>query len=612
MSGIEIIKSALNNMPSLPGVYRMIGAGGTVLYVGKARDLKKRVTSYTKPIGMINRILRMVNQVERVDYTTTRSEAEALLLEANLIKSLNPRYNILLKDDKSFPYIKIDGSHPYPRIYKYRGVKEKESDYFGPFASTGAVNQALVTLQKAFLLRPCKDAVFKGRTRPCLQYQINRCSAPCVDKISKEDYKKLTMLAKDFLSGKSREIQESLAAEMESLSAEMKYEDAARMRDRIKALTQIQQEQRISLPGLVNADIFALHRNGAVSAVEVFMFRSGQNFGNRSYFPSHDIEASDEEIITTVIGRFYQINPPPVEIICNVEISEKDLLEEAISSLSKNHVRTVIINPKRGEKLKAVEIALTTAKESLFRRLSESARDGKILEEIADIFGLIATPEIIEVYDNSHIMGTNQVGAMIAAGADGFIKDRYRKFNIKDTPKAGDDYGMMREVITRRFLRLKQEEEENGQVIWPDLVLVDGGLGQLNATLQALEALQIDHLKVAAIAKGPDRNAGKEEFFLPGKPPFRLPENSPTLYYLQRLRDESHRFAIGTHRKKRDSGLTRSELDHIPGVGSGRKKSLLQHFGSVKAIERASLEEIKNVEGLNSKTAEVIFNYFRG
>lgn len=609
ISGAQIIKERLKDMPTSPGVYRMLDANGNVLYVGKAKNLKNRVGNYVSPSGLSTRIMLMVSHTRSMEIVTTKTEAEALLLESNLIKKLKPRYNILLRDDKSFPYILLPADHDYPQLTKHRGARTAKGQYFGPFASAGAVNETLATLEKAFLLRSCSDTIFKNRTRPCLQYQIKRCSAPCVGYISKEEYAELLAQAKRFLSGKSREIQEGLAREMEEASVQMDYEGAAELRDRIAALTRVQHEQGVIQGTLEDADLIALVRSGSHSCVQVFFFRGGQNFGNKSYFPSHEQEATDSDIITAFIGQFYTTQPPPRQIIVSHTMDDKTLLEEALTMRADAKVE--LIHPERGEKKSAIEQALVNARHSLVRHLSEHATHAQMLEKTGELFGMASTPNRVEAYDNSHIAGAHMVGAMICAGPEGFEKKHYRRFNIRRSDTApGDDYAMLREVLTRRFTRLQKEDPDRA-TDWPDLVLIDGGAGQLSAALQVFADLGVSDLACVAIAKGLDRNAGREWFHMLGREPFQLPVNDPVLHYLQRVRDEVHRFAIGSHRIKRSKAIRESALDQIPGIGVMRKRALLQHFGSSRGVESATLAELSKVEGVDTKTAEKIYNFFR-
>jgi len=608
-SGAEIIREYLKGVPSDAGVYRMLDDQGNALYVGKAKNLRNRVSSYITPTGLSTRIMRMVAQTRGMEIVITKTEAEALLLESNLIKKLKPRYNILLRDDKSFPYIVLPSGHDFPQITKHRGARDIKGDYFGPFASAGAVNETLAVLEKAFLLRSCSDQIFKNRTRPCLQYQIKRCSAPCVDYISKESYAELIDEARRFLSGKSREVQERMAEEMDEASVAMEYEKAAALRDRIAALTRVQHEQGVIQGTLQDADLIALARESACSCVQVFFFRGGQNFGNKSYFPAHDAESTDSEIITSFIGQFYASQLPPRLVVVSHVMEDVPLLEEALALRAEHRVE--IQTPERGEKKSAIDQAVHNARQALVRHLSEHATNTAMLEKVGELFGMSGTPERIEVYDNSHIAGSHMVGAMICAGREGFEKKHYRRFNIRSSELTpGDDYAMLREVLTRRFTRLQKEDPERAGD-WPNLVLIDGGAGQLSVATQVFADLGVTDVCYAAISKGPDRNAGREWLHLPGRAPFQLEINDATLHYLQRLRDEAHRFAIGSHRIKRSNAIRESALDQIPGIGAARKRALLQHFGSSKGVESATLAELAKVEGVSKKVAEKIYNFFR-
>jgi excinuclease ABC subunit C len=550
-----------------------------------------------------------------MEIITTRSEAEALLLEANLIKKFSPRYNILLKDDKSFPYILFSGDHEFSRISKHRGPKTRKGKYFGPFVSARAVDETLTLLQKAFLLRPCADTIFKNRTRPCLQYQIKRCSAPCVNKISKENYTQLVEQAQAFLSGKSRQIQDELVSEMQQLSLQMHYEKASVIRDRIRALTQMQQQQGVVTAAIGDADIIACERKGADCCVQIFSFRGGRNYGNRTWFPAHTLNHSDSNIISNFIGQYYQTQPVPPLILTSHLLEEAELLEEALRLNTDYKVE--IAYPLRGEKRELVEQVQRNAKEALVRYISVNATQREVMEGVQKLFGLDDVPQRIEVYDNSHIMGSHAVGGMIVAGAEGFMKNEYRKFDIKRTETTpGDDYAMMREVLTRRFRRLQESQDDDKPsdeaAKKPDLVLIDGGLGQLNAATQVFEDLGVQGIVYVGIAKGPDRNAGREQFFMPGKEPFQLPPDDPVLHYLQRLRDEAHRFAIGAHRNKRSKSMRTSELDAIAFIGPGRKKALLHHFGSAGAVAAASIDDIQKVPGISKSMAQIIYQHFHG
>ncbi|NBO18187.1 MAG: excinuclease ABC subunit UvrC [Proteobacteria bacterium] len=613
--GREVLRKFCANMPSTPGVYRMLGADGTVLYVGKAKNLKNRVTSYLNVGGLTSRIQSMISQTTSMEIISTRSEAEALLLEANLIKKFSPRYNILLKDDKSFPYIMFSGDHEFPRLSKHRGAKTKKGKYFGPFVSAGAVNESITILQKAFLLRTCSDSFFKNRTRPCMLYQIKRCSAPCVNKISQEDYARLSAQAEGFLSGKSRQIQDALVAEMQELSLKMQYEKARVLRDRIRALTQVQQQSSLGNPALGDADVIAMARDGAHCCIQLFSFRGGRNYGNRAWFPQHTQAHTDSEIVSTFIGQLYQVQPAPPMILTSVLLEDANVLEEALRM--NNERRVDVVHPLRGEKREVVEQAQRNAREALARHLSMNATQRSVLEGIQQLFGLDEMPRRIEVYDNSHIMGTHAVGGMIVAGPEGFMKNEYRKFNIKNTATTpGDDYGMMREVLMRRFVKLSENGEGDVSAAdeekTPDLVLIDGGVGQLAVATALFAELGITDICYAAIAKGPDRNAGREVIHIPGREPFQLEHSDPVLHALQRMRDEAHRFAIGTHRNKRSKAISMSELDTIPSIGPSRKKALLHHFGSAREVAAASAEDIGKVPGISRTMAKIIYSHFHG
>jgi len=630
--GISVIRDALRTMPPGPGVYRMLDRRGDALYVGKARSLKSRVAHYTNAGNLSIRLSRMVAETHALDVTVTHTEVEALLLENNLIKRLMPRYNVLLRDDKSFPYIHLTGDHEFPRIIKHRGARGAPGDYFGPFASAGAVARTIVALQRAFLLRSCSDSVFASRTRPCLLYQIKRCSAPCVGRIETAGYERLLNEARSFLTGKSKEVQEQLAARMQELSDRLDFESAAFIRDRIRALTHVQGRQDISLDGIADADVIAAHQAGGHTCVQVFFFRAGQNWGNRAYFPSHDRQMPLEQVLSAFLGQFYENKLPPKLILLSHVPSDAALLEEALSTHAGSKVELAV--PQRGDKRKLIEHALLNAREALGRRLSESATQQKLLEGVAQALGLEAAPQRIEVYDNSHIQGSHAVGAMIVAGADGFMKNGYRKFTIRGGRRApdgalaaaiaasaepetdaaalvpGDDYAMMREVLSRRFARAIKEDPTREKGTWPDLILLDGGAGQLSSAQQVLADLGITDIPLAAIAKGPDRDAGRERFFRPGREPFSLDAKDPVLYYLQRLRDEAHRFAIGTHRAKRMKAIGSSPLDEILGIGARRKKALLHHFGSARGVARAGLADLERVEGISKAVARRIYDHF--
>ncbi len=639
-AGAEAIRAALRTMPLAPGVYRMLDAKGDVLYVGKARSLKRRVVSYAHVEQLSTRLRRMVAETIRVEVVTTHTEVEALLLESNLIKKLRPRYNVLLRDDKSFPDILLTGDHPFPQIAKHRGSRSRPGKYFGPFASAGSVNRTIIALQRAFLIRNCADTVFSQRTRPCLQHQIKRCTAPCVGRVSAEDYGLQVADAEAFLSGRSRAVQGALVERMQAASDALDFESAALYRDRIRALTQIQAHQDINVAGIDEADVIAAHQAGGHTCIQVFFFRSGQNPGNYPYFPSHDRQMTVEEVLSAFVGQFYDNKTPPRLILVSHALAEHALLAEALSIRAERKVE--LLAPQRGDRRKLVEHALTNAREAHGRRLAESASQRQLLEGVARVFALPATPERIEIYDNSHIQGTNAIGAMVVAGPEGFVKGAYRKFNIRDPAAAGDDFAMMREVFTRRFARglverglverglveRAQEErvqEESPQAelgtagepdrnrsTWPDLVLIDGGAGQLSAAQSVMADLGVSDVPLVAIAKGPDRDAGRERFFTADRPPISLEPRDPVLYFLQRLRDEAHRFAIGTHRAKRTKVMGQSPLDEVPGIGPRRKRALLHHFGSARAVARAGLADLESVPGINKTVARVVYDHFHG
>ncbi|MEM8792774.1 MAG: excinuclease ABC subunit UvrC [Pseudomonadota bacterium] len=610
ISGPDVIRSYLSRLPDRPGVYRMLSEDGDVLYVGKARSLKKRVASYAKAHGHTTRILRMVMATRSMEFVTTETETEALLLESNLIKQLKPRYNVLLRDDKSFPHILIEKG-TFPLLRKHRGARREKGRYFGPFASAGAVNRTLNQMQKAFLLRTCSDSVFESRTRPCLLYQIKRCSAPCTGEISDADYGELVEDACRFLEGRSTKVQGELATKMAEASEAMEFERAAIYRDRLRAMAHVQGHQGINPKVTAEADVVALHRDGGQACVQVFFFRSHQNWGNRAYFPRIAAEDTDGTILEAFLGQFYAERVPARMVLLSHPIEQDALLAEALSIVANR--RVVVAVPQRGEKRELVDHAAQNAREALGRKMAESASQARLLAGVQEAFGLPETPRRIEVYDNSHIQGTNAVGAMIVSGPEGFEKNQYRKFNIKDeslTP--GDDFGMMTEVLTRRFSRLVKEDPDRSTAAWPDLVLIDGGAGQISAANDVLAELGIEDVALFGVAKGVDRDAGKEEFHAPGRRPFALPFRSPTLYFVQRLRDEAHRFAIGTHRAKRAKAVSANPLDEIPGIGPGRKRALLSHFGSAKAVSRAGLQDLKAVDGISANMAETIYAFFHG
>jgi excinuclease ABC subunit C len=618
--GAAVIEAYLKTLPSTPGVYRMLNSKGDVLYVGKAKSLKKRVVAYTHPDRQSVRIRRMISETVSMEFVTTHTEAEALLLESNLIKRFAPKYNILLRDDKSFPHILVTNGHDYPQILKHRGAQNRKGDYFGPFASVWAVNETLAVLQRAFLLRTCTDSVFANRSRPCLLFQIKRCSAPCVDKISAPEYATLVGEAQEFLSGGSQQIQKRLAVQMQASSDAMEYEIAAQYRDRIRALTRIQARQDINLSGLGEADVIAAYQTGGVTCVQVFFFRTGANFGNRAYFPSQARDADLANVMEAFIGQFYARTLPAKTLLLSHDLENQDLLAEALAVRSGSKVE--VLTPKRGNKRKLVEHALSNAREAHGRRMSESASQRRLLDGLAKLLKLDGAPERIEVYDNSHVSGTRAVGGMIVAGAEGFMKSAYRRFTIKgaaprgdkagpDGYAAGDDYAMMREVLNRRFARALKEDPDRTGEQWPDLVLVDGGKGQLGIALEVFEELGIDDVAVAGVAKGEDRNAGREKIFLSdGSPAIELDARNPVLYFIQRLRDEAHRFAIGTHRNKRSKAISKSILDEIPGVGAGRKKALLHHFGGPDAVSQAGRTDLEAVTGISKSLATKIYDWF--
>jgi len=681
LKGIEAIRDTWKRLPMKPGVYRMIGADGEVLYVGKAKSLKNRVGQYAQGRGHTNAIYRMIHQTVSMEIIVTATETEALLLETNMIKRLRPRYNVLMRDDKSFPYIAIRTDHETPVLQKHRGAKSFKGKFYGPFASAGAVNRTLNTLQKAFLLRSCSDSTFSARTRPCMLYQIKRCSAPCTGLVNDVEYAALVKDSMDFLEGRSVELQDRLAVEMRESAEKLEFEHAARLRNRIRALASVRASQGINPHTFDEADVFALHVEGGQSCIQVFFFRAGQNWGNRAYFPRHGGEETPEDILGAFIAQFYDDREPPKLILSNIEPTDRELLEEALCVRAECKVE--IRRPERGEKREIVDAVLLNAREALGRRMAETGSVAKLLDGVAEVFGLSQRPERIEVYDNSHIQGTNALGAMIVAGPEGFTKNQYRKFNMKSDEFDGDDFAMMKAMIRRRFARMLQEREEDtaafppplaGEVspeategaqqaqtsedgartapsvsfadsspvnggasiggrvsdggvdfskerdeperdskfgAWPDLVLIDGGDGQLNAALEALDELGLkNRITIAGIAKGVDRDAGRERFFIPGKPAFRLDEKSPVLYYLQRLRDEAHRFAIGAHRGKRSAGLTKNPLDEIGGIGPARKRALLDRFGSARGVSRAALAELEAVEGVNKELAKRIYDFF--
>jgi excinuclease ABC subunit C len=608
--GHEVIQAYLKTIDGSPGVYRMLDHESRVLYVGKARNLRARVSSYARPTGHSGRIARMISMTTSMMFLTTRTETEALLLEQNLIKQLKPKFNVLLRDDKSFPNILVTAKHDFPQLKKHRGAKKEKGNYYGPFASAGAVNRTLNQLQRVFLLRDCTDSTFDSRTRPCLQFQIKRCSAPCVGKISPDNYRQTVKDAEDFLNGKTTAIQSRLASEMSAASEELEFERAAALRDRIKALTQVQTAQGINPKGVSEADIIALHLDGGQACVQVFFIRANQNWGNHDYYPRVGADMDAAEVLEAFVGQFYDTREPPKQVILSNEIENVDLMADALSFKLGRKVEVLV--PKRGEKADLVDGALRNARESLARKLAETASQARLLKGLAEAFDLPAPPERIEVYDNSHISGTNAVGGMIVAGPEGFMKNQYRKFNIKGediTP--GDDFGMMKEVLTRRFKRLLKEDPDRERGMWPDLLLIDGGAGQVSAVREIMQKYGVGDIAMVGVAKGEDRDAGKEEFYRTGKRPFALHHNDPVLYFVQRMRDEVHRFAIGTHRAKRSKAIGASPLDGIPGVGAARKRALLAHFGSAKAVARANLADLEAVPGVSKGMAQKLYNYFQ-
>jgi excinuclease ABC subunit C len=632
-AGRAVILNHAKLAPPAPGVYRMIDAKGDVLYVGKAKNIRKRIIAYARPTGYDPRIERMIAATAALEFVSTATETEALLLEANLIKRLRPRFNVLLRDDKSFPYILITGDHWAPQILKHRGARTRDGNYFGPFASVWAVNRTITALQRAFLLRSCSDAFFESRTRPCLLYQIKRCSGPCTREIDFAEYGKLVREANAFLSGKSQAVKDELAAEMEKASAALEFERAAIYRDRLAALSAVQSHQGINPRGVEEADVFAVHQAGGFSCVEVFFFRTGQNWGNRAYFPKADRSLSAAEVLSAFLAQFYDDKPSPRYILVSHEIEERALLAEALSTKSGHKVEVSV--PQRGERKELVDHALANAREALARKLAESSSQRKLLALVAEVFALPRPPRRIEVYDNSHIQGSNAVGAMIVAGSEGFQKNQYRKFNIRAADLVpGDDFGMMREVLNRRFKRLMNEAPrpmpgasdpaaQAGEPIdivggpdgdaespWPDLVIIDGGRGQLSAAQETLTGLGIIDVPLVAVAKGADRDAGMETFFLPGRDPFKLKPRDPVLYFIERLRDEAHRFAVGSHRIRRRRDIREAGLQEIPGIGPTRKRALLHHFGTLKAIERAAPADLAKVPGISAETARKIYDFF--
>ncbi|BCG89230.1 UvrABC system protein C [Mesorhizobium sp. 113-3-9] len=631
MVGAEVIQTLVKRLPNAPGVYRMMNAAGDVLYVGKARSLKKRVTNYAQGRFHTNRIGRMVRETSTMEFVVTRTEIEALLLEANLIKRLRPRFNVLMRDDKSFPYILLTGDHVSPGIYKHRGARSRKGDYFGPFASAGAVGRTINSLQRAFLLRSCTNSFYENRTRPCLLYQIKRCAGPCTGEISHEGYAELVSEAKDFLSGRSQKVKTEISAAMQQASEDLDFERAAIYRDRLAALSHVQSHQGINPQTVDEADVFAIHQEGGQVCIQVFFFRTGQNWGNRAYFPKADPALEGSEVLGSFLAQFYDDKPTPRTILLSRGVEDQELLAEALSTRAGRKVAISV--PQRGEKKDLTDNALQNAREALGRRLAETSTQGRLLAGFAETFGLAKPPVRIEVYDNSHIMGTNAVGAMVVAGPEGFVKNQYRKFNIRSTEiTPGDDFGMMREVMERRFSRLLKEhgdvavaddaaageaaddidDDISGSFpAWPDVILIDGGQGQMTAVRKILADLGIEDRVVAiGIAKGQDRDAGRERFFVRGRDSFSLPVRDPVLYFVQRLRDEVHRFAIGSHRARRKKEMVKSPLDEIAGIGPGRKRALLLAFGTAKAVSRAAIEDLRKVDGISEQVAKLVYNHF--
>ncbi|MET1110690.1 MAG: excinuclease ABC subunit UvrC [Allosphingosinicella sp.] len=608
-AGVVAIRKVVKGLPVRPGVYRMLDAKGDVLYVGKARALKNRVANYTQVARLTKRLQRMVSQTRSMQIVTTNTEAEALLLEAQLIKRYRPPYNVLLRDDKSFPFILLREDHPYPQIRKHRGARRHKGQYYGPFASAGSVTRTLNALQKLFLLRSCTDTFLATRKRPCLLFQIRRCSAPCVGRVTPEEYAELVQDSKDFLAGKSSQVQLKLAASMQAASDAMDFELAAVFRDRLRSLTFIQGSQAIAAEGLGDADIFALACKGGTMCVQAFFIRGGNNWGHRSFFPAHTAEVPEAEVLASFLMQFYEEVPPPRQVLLDREVPEAELLAEALTERSDRKV--ILRVPKRGDHVRMIRQASRNAEEELDRHLAETSTQARTMRALTETLELAEPPGRIEVYDNSHVMGTNAVGAMIVAGPEGFRKNAYRKFNIKRPETApGDDFAMMREVLGRRFARLEKEDPDRSRGEWPDLLLIDGGKGQLSAVVETLECAGIHDVPVVGVSKGPDRNAGRETLHLPGGRDFQLPPNSPVLFYIQRLRDEAHRFAIGAHRAKRAKSMTASPLDEVPGIGPSRKRALLMHFGTAKAVRGAALEDLEKAPGISRTMARGIYDYF--
>jgi len=607
--GLSIIQEVVKTLPSSPGVYQMLNEQGEALYVGKARSLKKRVPAYTRFAQLPNRLRRMVSETRSMQIVTTHTEVEALLLEINLIKQLMPRYNVLLRDDKSFPHILIARDHEFPQLIKHRGAQKRPGNYFGPFASAGSVNRTLTAMEKAFLLRSCSDSIFKARTRPCLMFQIKRCSAPCVGKISTDEYASLVEEAFNFLTGHSQDIHDTMAERMNGAAERLDFETAAAYRDRIRALAHISSHQDINIEGVGDADVFALAEKGGQTCIQVFFYRGGQNFGGRAFFPSRVQDLGPADAMLAFLGQFYSDRSPPSQVLTSIMPSEVNLLEQALSLKAKRRVQ--IKAPSRGRKRRVIEHASSNAEDALGRRLSESATHRRLLDGLAEAFELDGTPDRIEIYDNSHLSGTNPVGGMVVAGPLGFEKNQYRKFNIRSAA-GNDDFDMMREVMFRRFKRAQRAEEAGEEVIWPDLLLIDGGKGQLSAVRKTLSEIGIDNIPVIGIAKGLERDAGRERFFVEGRESFLLPPNSPVLHYLQRLRDEAHRYVIGAQRKRRAKAISENPLDDVPGVGASRKKALLLRFGSAKAVSRAGFDDLQSTPGISAALAQRIYEHFNG
>ena len=607
--GLSIIQEVVKTLPSSPGVYQMLNEQGEALYVGKARSLKKRVPAYTRFAQLPNRLRRMVSETRSMQIVTTHTEVEALLLEINLIKQLMPRYNVLLRDDKSFPHILIARDHEFPQLIKHRGAQKRPGNYFGPFASAGSVNRTLTAMEKAFLLRSCSDSIFKARTRPCLMFQIKRCSAPCVGKISTDEYASLVEEAFNFLTGNSQNIHDTMAERMNGAAERLDFETAAAYRDRIRALAHISSHQDINIEGVGDADVFALAEKGGQTCIQVFFYRGGQNFGGRAFFPSRVQDLGPADAMLAFLGQFYSDRSPPSQVLSSIMPSEVNLLEQALSLKAKRRVH--IKAPSRGRKRPVIEHASSNAEDALGRRLSESATHRRLLDGLAEAFELDGTPDRIEIYDNSHLSGTNPVGGMVVAGPLGFEKNQYRKFNIRSAA-GNDDFDMMREVMFRRFKRAQRAEEAGEEVIWPDLLLIDGGKGQLSAVRKTLSEIGIDNIPVIGIAKGLERDAGRERFFVEGRDSFLLPPNSPVLHYLQRLRDEAHRYVIGAQRKRRAKAISENPLDDVPGVGASRKKALLLRFGSAKAVSRAGFDDLQSTPGISVALAQRIYEHFNG